>query len=673
LEHLLEVKYLQTEFAMRRGTVKAVNGVSYYLDRGEIVAFVGESGSGKSVTQYSSLQLIPMPPGRITSGEIIFDGKNLLDYSSNSAEMRSVRGGEIGVVFQEPMTSLNPVMTVGRQLEEGVMLHQGMNKQAARDHAVKLLKMVGISDPERRLQAYPHEFSGGMRQRIMIAIALSCNPKLLIADEATTALDVTTQAQILELMKEIVKNTGTTLVIVTHNLGIVARYAERVYVMYAGEIAESGTTREIFKTPRHPYTIGLLKAVPSLTDDRSKKLIPIAGMVTDLMNRKDQCSFLNRCPYAKEICESIPGPRLSEVSPGHFKSCFREIDIDTPLESQLDEVRRETDSQDQVNVRDIVLAVDNLSVAYPIYSGLFRKKVGEVQAVDCVSFKIFKGETLGLVGESGCGKSTIARAVMRLLKPTGGKIAFQGMDITSLSDLELQPLRRKISMIFQDPYGSLDPRQSAGDIILEPLRNYQKNLSRTELDNKLVQLMEIVGLNPDLRDRMPHEFSGGQRQRLAIARALSTDPELIVCDEAISALDVSIQSQVINLLEDLQKKMGVSYLFIAHDLSVVRHISNRVAVMYLGQLVEESTWKELYENPMHPYTKALLEAVPIPDPEIEQLKQRQIIKGEVPSPINRPSGCAFSSRCPLVTEECRRSMPDLLVKKKEHHVACFHV
>lgn len=673
MEHLLEVKNLQTEFAMRRGIVKAVNGVSYYLDKGEIVAFVGESGSGKSVTQYSSLQLIPMPPGRITSGEIIFDGKNLLDYSSNSAEMRSVRGGEIGVVFQEPMTSLNPVMTIGRQLEEGVMLHQGMNKQSARDHAVKLLKMVGISDPERRLQAYPHEFSGGMRQRIMIAIALSCNPKLLIADEATTALDVTTQAQILELMKEIVKNTGTTLVIVTHNLGIVARYAERVYVMYAGEIAESGTTREIFKTPRHPYTIGLLKAVPSLTDDRSKRLIPIAGMVTDLTNRKDQCSFFNRCPYAKEICESIPGPRLREVSLGHFKSCFRDIDINSPLENKLDDVRRETDSQDQINARNIVLEVDDLSVAYPIFSGLFRKKIGEVQAVDHVSFRIFKGETLGLVGESGCGKSTIARAVMRLLKPTGGKISFQKMDITGLSDHELQPLRCKISMIFQDPYGSLDPRQRAGDIILEPLRNYQKNLSRTELDDKLVQLMEIVGLNPDLRDRMPHEFSGGQRQRLAIARALSTDPELIVCDEAISALDVSIQSQVINLLEDLQKKMGVSYLFIAHDLSVVRHISNRVAVMYLGQLVEESTWKDLYENPMHPYTKALLEAVPIPDPEIEQLKQRQIIKGEVPSPINRPSGCAFSSRCPLVTEECRERMPDLLEKRQRHHVACFHV
>ena len=613
MSHLIEVKNLRTEFKQDKGILKAVNGVSYYLDEGEIVAFVGESGSGKSVTQYSGLQLIPTSPGKIAGGEIIFDGHNILEYGQNSDEMRKIRGGQIGVVFQEPMTSLNPVMTVGKQLMEGIQLHMGLNKKDARNRAKELLEMVGIPDAESRLDAYPHQFSGGMRQRIMIAMALSCNPKLLIADEATTALDVTTQAQILELMKDIVKKSRTALVIVTHNLSIVARYADRVYVMYAGEIVESGKTTEIFNSPRHPYTIGLIKAVPSLTDPKDRKLVPIDGFVTNLVNRKDECAFMNRCPYVTDACRKGKTPKLHEI-PGeknHFAACHRDIQKNTQVTVQRHNEIRDYGEEKPWIKNEKILSIQNLKVYFPVTGGLLKKKIGDVKAVDDVSFDIFKGETFGLVGESGCGKSTVARTVLRLNDATGGKIIFDGQDITKLNDVRMRPIRKNMAMIFQDPYGSLDPRQRAGDIVMEPMKNFDMGLSQKEMDDRVTELFELVGLDPAYRERVPHEFSGGQRQRLVIARALSTNPAFIVCDEAISALDVSIQAQVINLLEELQHKLGLTYLFIAHDLSVVRHISDHVAVMYLGQLVEIADWKSLYDNPLHPYTQALLDAVPV--------------------------------------------------------------
>ena len=673
MSHLIEVKNLQTEFKQDKGILKAVNGVSYYLDEGEIVAFVGESGSGKSVTQYSGLQLIPTPPGKITGGEIIFDGQNLLEYGQNSDEMRKVRGGQIGVVFQEPMTSLNPVMTIGKQLMEGIQLHMGLDKKAARERAKELLEMVGIPDAKNRLDAYPHQFSGGMRQRIIIAMALSCNPRLLIADEATTALDVTTQAQILELMKDIVKKSRTALVIVTHNLSIVARYADRVYVMYAGEIVESGTTMEIFKEPRHPYTIGLLKAVPSLTDPKDRKLIPIDGFVTNLINRKDECAFMNRCPYVTDECRKAKAPKLRGVAgePDHFAACHRDITVDSRATVQKRNELRSYNEEKVFKSSEKILSVENLKIYFPVTGGIIRKKIGDVKAVDDVSFDIFKGETFGLVGESGCGKSTVARAVLRLNDVTGGKIIFNGQDITRLNDVKMRDIRKNMSMIFQDPYGSLDPRQRAGDIVMEPMKNFDMGLTPKEMDSRVTELFELVGLDPAYRERVPHEFSGGQRQRLVIARALSTNPAFIVCDEAISALDVSIQAQVINLLEELQHKLGLTYLFIAHDLSVVRHISDHVAVMYLGQLVETADWRSLYDNPLHPYTQALLEAVPVPDPQLEEKKARQIIRGEVPSPMQRPSGCAFSTRCPYATDQCRHDMPALTEREPGHRVACW--
>ncbi len=677
MEHLIEVRNLHTEFKQSKGILKAVNGVSYYLDPGEIVAFVGESGSGKSVTQYSGVQLIASPPGKITEGEILFEGKNLLSYGQNSEELRKVRGGKIGIVFQEPMSTLNPVMTIGNQLTESVMLHLKMDKKQAMERAVELLKKVRIPDPESRLKAYPHQFSGGMRQRIVIAMALSCNPKLLIADEATTALDVTTQAQILDLMQDIVKESNTAMVMVTHNLSIVARYAQRVYVMYAGEIVEHGTTEEIFKNPRHPYTMGLMNAVPGLNDPKERKLIPIHGFVTNLVDRKDECTFRNRCPYATAECAERATPGLVKVpgEDGHFAACHRTITRDTKVEKHFDTMERSYTARDYSKLTDAdkILDVQDLKVYFPVYKGLIRKKVADVKAVDGVSFEVYKGETFGLVGESGCGKSTVARTVLRLNDATGGRIIFNGDDITGLDDAKMRPYRRNMSMIFQDPYGSLDPRQRAGDIVMEPMKNFDIGLSQEQMDKRVDELFELVGLDPAYRERVPHEFSGGQRQRLVIARAISTNPSFIVCDEAISALDVSIQAQVINLLEELQQKLGLTYLFIAHDLSVVRHISDRVAVMYLGQMVEFADWNSLYSNPLHPYTKSLLEAVPVPDPVLEKTRERQIVQGEVPSPMQRPPGCAFSTRCPHATEKCRTEMPVLREGADGHKVACHMI
>ena len=677
MEHLIEVKNLHTEFKQSKGILKAVNGVSYYLDPGEIVAFVGESGSGKSVTQYSGVQLIASPPGKITEGEIWFEGQNLLSYGSNSEELRKIRGGKIGIVFQEPMTSLNPVMTIGNQLTESVMLHLHMTKAQARERATELLKKVGIPDPESRLNAYPHQFSGGMRQRIVIAMALSCNPKLLIADEATTALDVTTQAQILDLMQDIVRESNTAMVLVTHNLSIVARYAQRVYVMYAGEIVEHGTTEEIFKNPHHPYTIGLMNAVPGLNDQKDRKLIPITGFVTNLVNRKDECAFMNRCPYATKECASCTTPQLKAV-PGeedHFAACHRTVTKETKVEKVFDVADRTYVAKDygKMAETDKILKVEDLKVYFPVYKGLMRKKIADVKAVDGITFDIYKGETFGLVGESGCGKSTVARTILRLNNSTGGKITFNGIDITHLDDVKMREHRRNMSMIFQDPYGSLDPRQRAGDIVKEPMKNFKIGLSEEEMDKRVDELFALVGLDPAYRERVPHEFSGGQRQRLVIARAISTKPSFIVCDEAISALDVSIQAQVINLLEELQQKLGLTYLFIAHDLSVVRHISDRVAVMYLGQMVEFADWDSLYSNPLHPYTKSLLEAVPVPDPFTEKTRERQIVQGEVPSPMQRPAGCAFSTRCPHATDRCRTQMPVLKERTDGHKVACHMI
>ncbi|MFK7800127.1 MAG: dipeptide ABC transporter ATP-binding protein [Anaerolineae bacterium] len=674
---LLDVDNLQTHFHTDGGIVKAVDGVSFYVKEQEIVGVVGESGSGKSVTQLSVMQLIPTPPGEVLGGDVHFEGQNVLDFEANGYDMRQIRGGKIAMIFQEPMTSLNPVMTISRQLTEMLELHLGMGMKAARKRAIELLTLAGIPAAEKRIDDYPHQFSGGMRQRVMIAMALSCNPRLLIADEPTTALDVTTQAQVLDLMQEMVKEFNASLVIVTHNLGVVARYAQRIYVMYAGRVVEEGLTKEIFANPQHPYTRGLLNAVPRL-DDKHSKLVPIAGLPPGLIDLPDRCPFLPRCSHRLDICYKQPRPKLRQIDGQHGVACH--IDLEPwQMGGKSAEIiptsSIDIKSHTKKNLQDeIILEVKNLEMYFPITKGLLRRKVAEVKAVDGISFKLRKGETLGLVGESGCGKTTTGRCVVQLDRPTGGQIIFQGTDMCALPERKLKSLRREMSLIFQDPNGSLDPRQTAGSIIGEPLLIHKLVSGRAAYDARVEELMQLVGLNPNLKNRVPHEFSGGQRQRLAIARALASDPALIVCDEPVSALDVSIQAQIINLLQELQEGLdGLSYLFVSHDLSVVRHISDRVGVMYLGRIVEIADAASLYDNPLHPYTQVLLSAIPIPDPFVEETRTRMMLHGEVPSPLNPPTGCSFHPRCPVAIDRCKHDVPELIEIDDGHAIACHVV
>ncbi len=667
-EHLLEIKHLRTVFRMREGLVRAVDDASLHVDEGEVIGIVGESGSGKSVTMMSVLKLIAMPPGEIVGGEAVFQGENILSYGTKSSEIRRVRGGGISMIFQEPMTSLNPVLTVGQQIGESVMLHLGYSKAKARERAIELLRLVGIPDGESRINYYPTQFSGGMRQRIMIAMAMASNPKILIADEATTALDVTTQEQILELLREIVKKTNTALIIITHNLSIVARYAQRIYVMYAGNIVERGTSEEIFCETSHPYTMGLLKAIPRLDSDKSRRLVAIDGLPPNPAKKTGRCPFSERCPYASDRCSEDVMPPYIEYSPTHASACwFRPGELKSTRSDAAEGVLSKTVSS------EAILELKNVRKYFPVFKGVTRRKIADVRALDDVSFSIYKGETLGLVGESGCGKTTLAKTILRLYDVTGGSIIFNGRDISRLPERRLRDVRREVQFIFQDPFGSLDPRQSAGSIVGEAIKAHGLAKTPEEYTRKVDELFRAVGLDPALKDRVPHEFSGGQRQRLSIASALSSEPSFVICDEPISALDVSIQAQIINLLIDLQAKRGLTYLFIAHDLSVVRHISDRIVVMYLGRVVEISPWNELYERPLHPYTQALLSAIPIPDPVVEKGRVRTRIEGEVPSLINRPDGCVFHPRCPYATERCRHSAPPLQDYGNGHQAACHKI
>ena len=666
---VLKVENLRTQFNTPRGIVKAVDGVSLEVREREIVAVVGESGCGKSVTQLSILQLIAVPPGKIVEGAVGMDGQQLLAFGADSPEMRSVRGKKIAMIFQEPMTSLNPTLTIGRQITEMLQLHLKMNAGESRKRAIELLEMVGIADAKSRIDDYPHQFSGGMRQRVMIAIAMSCNPKVLIADEPTTAIDVTTQAQLLEIMQDVVAKFNTSLVVVTHNLGVVARYAERIYVMYAGRVIESGTSKEIFGDPCHPYTRGLLNSVPRLNEEQGSKLIPIEGMPPNLIDLPPTCAFLPRCKYREARCDTEPWPALRNVGGEHQVACCEDLESRPPETAAVEcgaPGTRCLSDEPLVEVRD-------LKMYFPVTRGLLKRKVADVKSVDGVSFHIRRGETLGLVGESGCGKTTVGRCILRLYEPTAGQVFFEGTDITHLPERKIRPLRREMGTVFQDPYNSLDPRQTAGGIVAEALRIHHIYKTRQEREQRVAELFREVDLDPSMAGRVAHEFSGGQRQRIGIASAIACNPSLIVCDEPISALDVSIQAQVINMLERLQDELGLTYLFVAHDLSVVKHISDRVAVMYLGRIVEITDARELYINPLHPYTKALLSAVPVPDPWLEETRERIILKGEIPSPLHPPSGCAFHPRCPRAVAQCREAVPRLLDVGAGHEVACSQI
>ena len=663
---LLQVEDLHTQFVTSRGIVRAVEGVSFSVDRGEVVAIVGESGSGKSVTALSIMRLLPRLTGKIPKGRIVFDGRSLLDLDDE--EMRELRGRDISMIFQEPMTSLNPILTIGLQIKEPLQIHLGMTDVEATARAVELMQLVGIPDPERRLDQYPHQFSGGMRQRVMIAIGLACNPKLIIADEPTTALDVTIQAQILELMKNLSRKLNIALIIITHNLGVVARYADRVIVMYAARVAEQGPAEAVFHRPRHPYSLGLLRSVPRLDRPRGSKLETIEGLPPNLANVTTACRFAPRCPFRIAVCDQEPP--LFPTDTGGVSRCHRHAEIAAGKISWAAAGGAGLDVA--ANTEAPVLSVRNLTKNFSVSGGL-RRTGGTVRAVQDVSFDIFPGETLGLVGESGCGKTTVGRLILRLEEPTAGEIRFEGVNLSTASPAELKAMRRKVQVIFQDPYSSLNPRMTVGQIIGEPLHVYKIVEGRKQIEERVASLLGNVGLRSEMAERYPHQLSGGQRQRVGIARALAMEPSFIVCDEAVSALDVSIQGQIINLLEELQRKFRLAFLFIAHDLAVVRHISARVVVMYFGRVMEIADRDVIYSESLHPYTKVLLDAAPVPDPTIEKQREPRLIKGELPSHLAPPSGCVFNTRCPLASQECRETVPALEEKRPGHFAACIKV
>ncbi|WP_103380418.1 ABC transporter ATP-binding protein [Pseudonocardia dioxanivorans] len=673
-DHLLEVRDLRVHFDTAGGAVKAVDGVSWYVDSGETLAIVGESGSGKSVSAMTLLGLVPSPPATFPSGQVLLEGRSLLDMPES--QQRKLRGSDLAMIFQDPLTALNPVFRVGDQIAEMIRAHQSVGKMAAKTRAVELLAEVGIPDPRLRATQYPHEFSGGMRQRAMIAMALANDPKVLIADEPTTALDVTVQAQIMALLEKLQAERDTAIVLITHDLGLVAAHADRIMVMYAGHVVEEGTNDEIFTAPRHAYTHGLLSSLTRMDHARPEKLEPIPGQPPNLARVPEGCPFHPRCRFATDACRADVPP-LVAAAPGssHRHACVHPDEVAIAHERPR-EPAPVVAAETPVEQRPPMLEVRDLVKHFPIRVGTFVKRtVGEVRAVDGVSLDIPAGSTLSLVGESGCGKSTAARAILRLHEPTSGTIELAGRDVTGLSLHDLRTARADMQIVFQDPYASLNPRMTVRQILTEKYELLGGELT----DSTIPELLETVGLAAEYADRYPHEFSGGQRQRVGIARAIALNPKFVVLDEPVSALDVSIQAQVLNLLEELQQEFGLTYLFIAHDLSVVRHISDRVAVMYLGGIVEIADRDTLFEHPQHPYTQALISAVPIPDPAVERVRDRIVLTGDVPNPANPPSGCRFRTRCwkhlQLSDDEKRRCIeePPALVPaagSQRHEVAC---
>ncbi|WP_342513578.1 ABC transporter ATP-binding protein [Sporosarcina sp. FSL K6-1522] len=614
MEKILSVEDLHISFDTYDGEVKAVRGVSFDLYQGETLAIVGESGSGKSVMSKSIMGLIPKPAGRIAKGSILYKNRDITKFSTK--ELMGIRGSDISIIFQDPMTSLNPTMTVNNQIIEGIMVHQRLSRKEAEKKAIELLDLVGITNPEERVKQYPHQFSGGMQQRVVIAMALACNPEILIADEPTTALDVTVQAQVLELLKDIQKKMGTSIIFITHDLGVVANIADRVAVMYAGKVVEIGKTEEVFYNPQHPYTKGLLAAMPDLNTGQDE-LQTIPGSPPNLLYPPTGDAFALRNEHALKI-DFIHEPPMFKVSDTHYAATWLLHDKAASVAQRL--TKRQMHKKSNSSKATVkAISQEKLLEVKGLKQHFNGGKNRTIKAVDGVSFEIYKGETFGLVGESGCGKSTTGRTLIRLYNATEGEIYFKGADIRQKNKLSLT---KDIQMIFQDPYSSLNPRWTVADIIAEGMDIHGLYTSKKERMEKVYELLKTVGLLEEHANRYPHEFSGGQRQRIGIARALAVDPEFIIADEPISALDVSIQAQITNLLKKLQREKNLTYLFIAHDLSMVKYISDRVGVMYQGRLVEVAESNELYDNPLHPYTKSLLSAIPIPDPKVEKMRKR---------------------------------------------------
>ena len=575
---LLEIKNLSTHFHVRTGTVRAVDGVSFSIEQGEIVGVVGESGSGKSVTCHSMLGLLPQPPAKIENGSIHFNGEDLIHLPKD--ELRRLRGQSISMIFQDPMSCLNPYLTILDQVSEPLLIHEDISREKAEAKAIEMMKKVGIRDAEKRAHSYPHEFSGGMRQRVMIAMALVTSPNLLLADEPTTALDVTVQAKILGILKSLKDDLNLSVLFVTHDLGVVAEIADRIVVMYRGKIVEEGTVSEIFNNPKHPYVKGLLACRPSL--DCKYQTLPTVDDFLESIEKPDGSFEIKERTTANEYLESL----LEQSSP---------------------------DLQSSGDPNQTLLRINDLKVHFKSKRSLFQKEGETIKAIDGIDLKIFRGQTLGLVGESGCGKTTTGRAILQLIRPTKGTVEYDGQELSKLSTTDLLPFRKRMQIIFQDPYASLNPRLTIEQALTEPMRVHQIGTNDTNRRDMVVSLLEEVGLSSIHLRRYPHEFSGGQRQRVCVARALAVEPEFIVCDECVSAMDVSVQAQVLNLLRELQEKRQLTYLFISHDLSVVKFISDEVAVMKAGKIIESGKSDALYSNPKDKYTQELIESIPSPE------------------------------------------------------------
>ena len=683
-EPVISVRDLTVSFASEAGTVRAVRGMNFDLYPGKTLGIVGESGSGKSVTSMAIMGLLDKNAS--VKGSITYHGEELLNKSD--FEMSEIRGKGIAMVFQDPLSALTPVFSIGDQIKEALVTHNPkMTEQQIHDRSIELMNLVGIPDPEDRLKSFPHEFSGGMRQRVMIAMAIANDPDVIIADEPTTALDVTIQAQVLEVLRKAQRETGAAVIFITHDLGVIAGVADDIVVMYAGRPVEKADVDSIFDHPAMPYTMGLLGAVPRSDRERNSRLVPIPGSPMNLVNMPKGCPFAPRCPLATDICHTTE-PAMEPVPgrPGQFVACHRTQEIvDKGLTFHdvytVAEAAKSKFAGIPRDERKMVLDVKHMRKTFPLTAGGFlRRKIGEVKAVDDVTLDVREGETVALVGESGSGKSTTLMEIMEFKQPQDGEIEMFGTKLEHKIPREKRrELRSAVQYVFQDPMSSLDPRLPIYDILAEPMK--VQHYSKEQIRERIGELMRLVELNPDQVDRFPTQFSGGQRQRIAIARALSVNPKLVLLDEPVSALDVSIQAGVINLLEDLQNKLGVAYLFVAHNLSVVRHISSRVAVMYLGRIVESGDTEDVFEHPLHPYTQALISAVPVPDPKAERTRQRIVLEGEVPSPTETFEGCPFMGRCPLMPKlsaeqqaRCRGERPALrpydTSRPSGHQVAC---
>ena len=673
---VLEIDDLSTHIQLTKSVVQAVGNIDLRIEPGETVGLVGESGCGKSMTGLSILGLLP-PGGQIVNGSIKLEGKELVGLPKE--DLQHIRGNEIAMIFQDPLTSLDPTKSIGYQVAEPVRLHRGASKDEAMERAAEVLGLVGLPKPRERLSDFPHQLSGGLRQRVMIAMALTCEPKLLIADEPTTALDVTIQAQILALLDDLKERTGMAMLLITHDMGVIAGHADRIHVMYAGRMVESTNTSLLFSHMRHPYTQSLLASIPRLSQDNTQRLLNIPGIPPDLSNPPDGCRFAARCSRATDKCR-VDEPPLTGESADHLFSCWHPVNgplalnAEKPASPAVSAVAvAERDADDAVDPAangTPLLEVRNLVKEFPITAGaILQRKVGSVKAVSDVSFTVHAGETFGLVGESGCGKTTIGRMVVALEQPSSGQVSLHGLNVSALSGGALRKTRRDLQLMFQDPYSSLDPRMRVGAIIGEPL-SIQHVGTRQQQRARVFELLDEVGLPRNAVERYPHEFSGGQRQRIGLARALTLNPRVIVADEPVSALDVSIRAQVLNLMKRLQADHDLTFIVISHDLAVVKYMANRIGVMSLGKLVELGSCEDIYHRAAHPYTAGLIATIPVPEPVEARATANIGIKGELPSPVNPPSGCRFRTRCPFAQELCAQEEPPLRSFGPGHMAAC---